>query len=860
MFPHFAIKKGKVSAERKTSSCGNTTANLHGRFPTSPANVGLQSAMRDLFDALDRVTFDSDDTGEYRLLVPGEGAHDECKELLNSLMRVADQLGVKPQNRQYREEFSKNYKALFPSESWHYRLDVLEAAQQGHNMIAVNGERYDFNVAVLQSGRKLKESWRIIFQMLHYLRGIDYSASYTDWKTDIVPLLVDLDCKWVDFEQEYIFELIRIEKMARRFVTEVIDWEWCLVTIEREMQKVEVEEGKKDALDAIKKQYNEARLELVKTIGRLNAVANNRGKGRDDFTLLPLQAAESILQRQGEDVENPFSAVSILASDCVESLENFRRYIRRLSNTPEKIDPHLINNTILVSHLVKIEESWERSQKYLHNPQKLLCLISIVQFLAAIIDAQRSVEEGFILRQKSDNSTTATPCLVSSAKSSRCGATLLFRPTRRSQRNTFSTFFCAGKDLKARGAQNSQLPTQDEHEPTCTGLSLCGNIATSDTHLHLSSNAMNSDVQALRRQGRFYKSTEIIGKNENFEEKLMACDVDALIALPRFICFYYLLDPINRLYILQSFLPEFNTAEAGECNLETTPSFPASTNNSAFYLAMLGRIRENGDGTLNIEQEKPSLSPEFECSSESPYFLSSNQNETHSNAKTLSKLDDFDTNKSCIGGATLGCCKNYNESESQNGNNSASTLTEKMQERSTSDCYCEIIRSTQLGKYVTVHSDVQDRNVPRFLKELMKYWTDLLHNCTAAQNCCGRIKILLCLVSRLMDSDDHETTVQNIMGFEYATIQDSINILFQHIEKISMSLQRSCPRDWNDFLHVLLLCLQNYRKITQVDATMISNGMQLGNNRSQARLQENNFNSHSFKDEGVPSDSTSNAN
>ena len=59
-----------------------------------------------------------------------------------------------------------------------------------------------------------------------------------------------------------------------------------------------------------------------------------------------------------------------------------------LSRAPEKIDPHLCNNGTLVSHLVKVEESWELANKFLRDPRALHNMINLIEFLTSLLDVQ----------------------------------------------------------------------------------------------------------------------------------------------------------------------------------------------------------------------------------------------------------------------------------------------------------------------------------------------------------------------------------------------------------------------------------------------------------------------------------------
>jgi hypothetical protein len=73
-----------------------------------------------------------------------------------------------------------------------------------------------------------------------------------------------------------------------------------------------------------------------------------------------------------------YGAASNLASDVVESFNATRQYLREVSQCLERVDPHLGNNSGLVSRLVDWEESWEIGRAYLSERGMLLALCDTV--------------------------------------------------------------------------------------------------------------------------------------------------------------------------------------------------------------------------------------------------------------------------------------------------------------------------------------------------------------------------------------------------------------------------------------------------------------------------------------------------
>lgn len=67
-----------------------------------------------------------------------------------------------------------------------------------------------------------------------------------------------------------------------------------------------------------------------------------------------------------------------------------RRHISELAQTPERIDPHLCNNHVLVGHLCRLEETWELAHKYLQDPQRLRNVLSLIEFLSTILGTEKA--------------------------------------------------------------------------------------------------------------------------------------------------------------------------------------------------------------------------------------------------------------------------------------------------------------------------------------------------------------------------------------------------------------------------------------------------------------------------------------
>merc|ERR1719343_1659512 len=99
-------------------------------------------------------------------------------------------------------------------------------------------------------------------------------------------------------------------------------------------------------------------------IGRLNSVANQQSKGRDDMGTEVLERAYDIVS---SNAEASLDAAHIIACQVVRAFHVLRAYFRQAAAHLERVDPYLANNPGLVERLVKWEENWEIGNHYLKN-------------------------------------------------------------------------------------------------------------------------------------------------------------------------------------------------------------------------------------------------------------------------------------------------------------------------------------------------------------------------------------------------------------------------------------------------------------------------------------------------------------
>lgn len=116
-----------------------------------------------------------------------------------------------------------------------YLTEILDSAQEGFPYLWVNGEKYVFSQDVLEAGRKLFQQFKIIQQIIRniYERIMEeVNITVQDVHDEMSKNLQEFDHTWVAYEQIYVLELMLIEADARRFITEAIDTEKELTSIE----------------------------------------------------------------------------------------------------------------------------------------------------------------------------------------------------------------------------------------------------------------------------------------------------------------------------------------------------------------------------------------------------------------------------------------------------------------------------------------------------------------------------------------------------------------------------------------------------------------------------------------------------
>jgi len=305
-----------------------------------------------------------------RAEVGSEAGYSACAIFLSAVESVAKVIGLEAAARHYRKTFSANYRALFPDDARHYRVDVLEASADQHSAIWVNGDKFELSPEAICHAEALQKAWADLTAVLDSCTLSSEGGKHPA-RSELASILEDMDRAWAGFEHKYIAELIEIEEQARRLIIKAVDNETKLGQLEDKRGSPE---------------FMQVQSALVQCVAHLNSVANFRRKGRDDLGVEILDSAVAILDRFGltsRDVVaagegKGFAQAALtrvvekcagasLAIDVIGSFEAMRRYLREVKRCLERVDPHLCNNSGLVVRLVDWEESWEVGARYVHQ-------------------------------------------------------------------------------------------------------------------------------------------------------------------------------------------------------------------------------------------------------------------------------------------------------------------------------------------------------------------------------------------------------------------------------------------------------------------------------------------------------------
>ena len=276
--------------------------------------------------------------------------------------------------RQYRLKFSANYRALFPDNGRHYRVDVLEASVDQQE-IWVNGDKFELSTYAIDCAQVLQSAWVSLIVVLEQWQAADVTAAAGSIlvqlpdKLGLINVLYAFDAAWAKFENQYISELISIEEQARQIVVRAVE-------LESQLQRPELSPATPKAQE-IERQF-------ILIIAQLNSVANFRRNGRDDLGCDILEAARAELRSPSPVAGRTREAAQILASDILTSYKSMRTYFREVGQIIEHVDPHLCNNQGLVARLVDWEETWEIGVRYVKAKPLLDAVCDLVDEIRAV--------------------------------------------------------------------------------------------------------------------------------------------------------------------------------------------------------------------------------------------------------------------------------------------------------------------------------------------------------------------------------------------------------------------------------------------------------------------------------------------
>jgi len=182
------------------------------------------------------------------------------------------------------------------------------------------------------------------------------------------------DKYWVTFEQLYVFELMLIEADARRYITDAVE-------IEKDLISMEAKEKLKGKIFLDSEEYNNARKKLVKVIGQINSVANPEGTGRDDLGIQILIKSEHLIRTVSATQS---TAVRWLAEKIKKTFKDLRALFKKYQQNIEVVDPQLRNNPDLVDALFAYENSWEKGAAYFTDSKKWQQLLHFSQRIEAL--------------------------------------------------------------------------------------------------------------------------------------------------------------------------------------------------------------------------------------------------------------------------------------------------------------------------------------------------------------------------------------------------------------------------------------------------------------------------------------------
>jgi hypothetical protein len=174
-----------------------------------------------------------------------------------------------------------------------------------------------------------------------------------------------------------------IEKDSRRHIAKAIE---C----EQEIKSYEVIEKLKGRVVIHSAVYDQVRKRFLDICGEINSVANTAGKGRSDFDINVLIAAEEITRKI---TNNKSRAVRKLAEQIKITFNNLRLLLRKYSANIEMVDPQLKNNADLADTLLSLEKAWDKGREFFLNRRELDMLVSLSELIEGLSEKYKEIQE-----------------------------------------------------------------------------------------------------------------------------------------------------------------------------------------------------------------------------------------------------------------------------------------------------------------------------------------------------------------------------------------------------------------------------------------------------------------------------------
>ena len=312
-----------------------------------------------------------------------ENIYDIYDKLLEEIKNSFISLNIKINPRKYRDKYPASFCNTFKDNNFEYYSLFLDNALINSQYVIVNKEKYIFTQDLIHKANEFYSSYLLLIKIVKEYHKepselINTSLDISKIIEDFSNCLIAFDKNYILYEEKLISELLFVERMAKKFIIEIID-------IEKEMKSFENKHGLIGQAiftnSSNKKEYNNIREKFVNKINILNEKYNINGSGRTDLDINILNEAENILITVTE-IQSP--VLRKLANEVVESLNNFRILFNDYRQNIELLDPELANDQKLSDYLFIWEKAWEKGKKYLCDKiysKKLLNFNTIINLI-----------------------------------------------------------------------------------------------------------------------------------------------------------------------------------------------------------------------------------------------------------------------------------------------------------------------------------------------------------------------------------------------------------------------------------------------------------------------------------------------